>query len=279
MASLPKDKYIKVGNVNTRYCQAGNQGSNVILIHGFPASLDIWQKNFMALSQRHQVYALDWLGSGRTDKLPLVTDLNTLTEFISDFMKALSIDKASLIGNSMGGGLALQMAIAHPQKVEKLILLDNAGMGSQVTSFYHLVSVPWLGRLLLSNPSPQNTRIIFESVIYDHSLITSDLINLTCELGRLPGALDATLSIAHAGASIMGQRAKYWKPVRKALSDVKVPTLIVWGKQDKIIPVKHAKIAARIPGSKVHIFDKCGHIPMFERPEEFNKIALDFLAE
>ncbi|MDD5339084.1 MAG: alpha/beta fold hydrolase [Dehalococcoidales bacterium] len=279
MASLPNDKYIKVGTVNTRYCQAGNQGSKVILIHGFPASLDIWQKNFMALSQRHQVYALDWLGSGRTDKLPLVTDLNALTEFISDFMKALNIDKASLIGSSMGGGLALQMAITHPQKVGKLILLDNAGMGPQVTSFYHLVSIPWLGRLLLSNSTPQNTRIIFESVIYDHSLITSDLINLTCELGRLPGALDATLSIAHAGASIMGQRAKYWKPVRKALGDIKVPTLIVWGKQDKIVPVKHAKIAARIPGSKVHIFDKCGHIPMFERPEEFNKITLDFLAE
>jgi len=82
-----------------------------------------------------------------------------------------------------------------------------------------------------------------------------------------------------AGFSFWGQRPKYWKPILKALDKIKTPTIIFWGKQDKILPVKHASIAARIPGSKLYIYDKCGHAVMLEHPDEFNKIVMDFLAE
>jgi pimeloyl-ACP methyl ester carboxylesterase len=276
---LPQDRYVKVGNINTRYWQIGDKGSTVILIHGFPSSLDIWNKNIIPLAQNHRVFTMDWLGSGRTDKLPLVKDLNVLTEFIIDFLNVLRIDKASLIGNSMGAGLALQLTMAYPQKVDKLVLVDSAGLGPEVNTFYRIISNPFLGRLILKNSTPENTRKVWEAVVYDHTLITQELINLYYELNQLPGSLDATISIAQAGASILGQRAKYWKPVRNALEKIKKPTLIIWGQQDKIIPVKHAKIAAKIPGSRLHVFNKCGHIPMFECPDEFNNKVLDFLAE
>jgi pimeloyl-ACP methyl ester carboxylesterase len=275
---LPLDQYVKVGNINTRFWQAGDNGSAVVLVHGFPASLECWDKNIDVLAQHHRVYALDWLGSGRTDKLPLVKDIFSLVDFIVGFMDTLHIDKASLIGNSMGGGIVLGLVIQYPARVEKLVLVDSAGMGPDVSVFYRIASIPLLGRLLTGKPTRQSIKKMTETIFYDPSLVTPDIVNLYYELYRLPGMQEATMSIVRAGATILGQRAKYWKTIRQALGTIKAPTLIFWGKQDKIIPVKHAQIAARIPGSELHIFDKCGHAPMIEHPEEFNKIVMDFLA-
>lgn len=276
---LPQDRYVKVGSVNTRYWQAGDTGSVVILIHGFPASLESWGKNINALAQRHRVYALDLLGSGRTDKLPLVKDLYMLLDFVSSFLDVLHIDKANLVGSSMGGGIALSFSIQYPQKVEKLVLVNSAGLGPDVSIFFRISSLPLLGKLLAGKLTLQNIAKMAKAPFYNSALATPDLVNLYYELSQLPGAQEAFYSIARAGASIWGQRAKYWKPVRKALGTIKTPTIIFWGKQDKVIPVKHAQIAARIPGSKLYIYDKCGHAVMMERPDEFNKIVLDFLAE
>jgi pimeloyl-ACP methyl ester carboxylesterase len=276
---LPQDQYVKVGNINTRFWQAGDAGSAVVLVHGLGGSVENWEHNIDALAQRHRVYALDLLGFGRTDKLPLIKDMNVLVKFLADFLDTQNIEKATLVGNSMGGALILGFALQFPQKVGKLVLVNNAGMGRGVNIILRLFSVPFLGKLMMGRPSPESVEKLLKNIYYDPALITPELIKTTFELTALPGTTRALLSATRACINICGQRAKYTKMLLSSLGKITAPTLILWGKQDKIIPVKHAPIAARIPGSKLYIYDKCGHAVMMERPDEFNKIVMNFLAE
>jgi 4,5:9,10-diseco-3-hydroxy-5,9,17-trioxoandrosta-1(10),2-diene-4-oate hydrolase len=277
--SLPQDRYVKVGNINTRFWQAGDKGSAVVLVHGLGGFIENWVNNINVLAQRHRVYAMDLVGFGRSDKTPLVKDFYTLVQFISDFMDTQNIKKASLVGNSMGGGLVLQFALRFPQKVARLVLVDNAGMGRDVIIDFRVCSLPFLGEFLI-RPSLKGTEKLWKEIVYDPALVTPELVKMCYELGSLPGASESLLTVLRAGINLWGQRANLTKSLLKDLGKIAAPTIIFWGKQDRIIPAAHAQIAAsKIPGAELHIFDRCGHMPMFEHPDEFNKIVLDFLAE
>ena len=275
---LPRDRYVKVGNVNTRYWQAGDKGSVVVLVHGLGGFIENWECNIDALAQRHRVYALDLLGFGRTDKLPLVKDVYVLVKFLADFLVTQNIDRASFIGNSLGGGLVLMFALHYPQKVEKLVLVDNAGMGRSVIADFKLCSLPFVGELLV-RPTPHGTSRLWRKVVYDSSLVTPELVDLSFRLAAQPGAREALLSTMRAGVNLFGQRGKYTRLLLGGLGKITASTLIVWGNADRVIPVAHARIAAsKIPEAKLHIWEQCGHMPMFEHPGKFNKLVLDFLA-
>ncbi len=277
--SLPQDRYIKVGNINTRYWQAGDKGSAVVLVHGLGGFCENWMHNLEPLAKSHRVYAMDLVGFGRSDKLPLVKDIYVLVQFINDFMDAKKISKATLVGNSLGGGLILQFALQFSQKVEKLVLVDNAGMGRDVIVDFKLCSLPFLGELLIK-PSLKGVENLWRKIVYDPALVTPKLVKMCYELGTLPDATKSLLSVLRAGINLCGQRGNLTRLLLKDLDKISVPTLIFWGRQDRIIPVKHAEIAAaRIPNAKLTVFDKCGHMPMFEYPEGFNKLVLEFLTK
>jgi pimeloyl-ACP methyl ester carboxylesterase len=275
---VPADRYIKVGNINTRYWESGDKGTPVILVHGLGGSLENWVRNIESLGQRYRVYAPDLKGFGRTDKTPVLRDLDELMQFFNDFMAVQHIGKASLVGNSMGGGLVLAFAIQFPQKVDKLVLVDNALMGRDVIIDFKVVSVPILGELL-SRTSRKSTASLWRKVVFDPSLVTEELVELTYQLAIIPGASKALLATARAGIGIRGQRAKLTRPLLEGAAKIGVPTLIIWGQQDRIIPVAHAHIAAKtIPRARLEIFDRCGHMPQLEHPDKFNALVLEFLA-
>jgi 4,5:9,10-diseco-3-hydroxy-5,9,17-trioxoandrosta-1(10),2-diene-4-oate hydrolase len=275
---VPADRYIKVGNINTRYRASGDKGTPVILVHGLGGSIENWVYNVESLGQHHRVYAPDLKGFGRSDKTPVLHDIDELVQFISDFMAVQHIDKASLAGNSLGGGLVLQFAIRFPDKVDKLVLVDNAGMGSDVIVDFKLASLPVLGELL-SRPSLKGTANLWRKVVFDASLVTEELVAQTYKLATLSGASKALLATLRAGIGIRGQRANLTRPLIESAAKIAVPTLIIWGQQDRIIPVAHAHIAAEtIPRARLEIFDRCGHMPQMERPDQFNALVLEFLA-
>ena len=277
-AQAPEDRFIKVGTINTRYWAAGDKGSAVVLVHGLGGFAENWVNNVNALAQQHRVYVPDLVGFGRSDKIPLTHDINVLVKFISDFMETINIDKASLVGNSLGGGLVLRFALDYPEKVEKLVLADNAGMGRDVISDFKLCSVPLLGELLTS-PSLKGTARLWKKIVYDTALITPELVNLAYGFISQPGAKKALLAAIRTGINLGGQRANLVNPLLSRLNTITAPTLIVWGKQDRIIPVAHAQIAVqKIPGARLEIFDHCGHMPQLEHPDRFNKLVMDFLA-
>ena len=124
---IPEDQYIEVAGINTRFWSMGDEGSSVILIHGIGCYIEMWENNINVLSQNHRVYAIDLAGFGYSNKPAVPYSFPYFTQFVVDFMKTLNIERASLIGNSMGGGISLQIAIQFPDKVDKLVLVDSAG--------------------------------------------------------------------------------------------------------------------------------------------------------
>jgi 4,5:9,10-diseco-3-hydroxy-5,9,17-trioxoandrosta-1(10),2-diene-4-oate hydrolase len=274
---MPQDKYINIGDVNTRYWAEGDKGSDVVLIHGLGASADIWMHNISALAEGYRVYAPDLVGFGRSDKPEVKYSPSYMAAFINDFMTALDIKHACLIGMSLGGGVALQYQLQFPGNVHKLVLVDSAGLGREMPLAMRLATIPVMGELMLS-PSRAGMAFVLKQLVYDPAVITDDLIDLYYELNFSQGAAKTVLSVLRVCATIRGGRADVLDPIIKNLDNIKIPTLIIWGREDRLFPVGHAYFAReKIPDSHLHIFERCGHMPNFERPQEFNSLVLNFL--
>lgn len=273
----PVDQYIKIKGINTRFWSMGDEGASVILIHGIGCYIEMWENNIEALSHNHRVYAIDLAGFGRSDKPTAQYSFPFLTHFVLDFMDMLNIKRASLVGNSMGGGISLQIAIQFPDIVDKLILVDSAGLGKDVSIVLRLASIPLIGELL-TRPSRKGTYRFMKECVYDPSILTNDVIELGYRITSLPNAQKAFLKTLRSSCEFGGMNKMVLGTFLEHLHKITAPTLVVWGQQDKIIPVDLAHVAEkRIPNAKLHIFDPCGHFPQIERSEEFNNLVLDFL--
>ena len=274
----PEVQYTKVGQVNTRFWTIGNEGSTVLLIHGIGGSLEDWILNAEALAKHHRVYALDLVGYGHSDKPSASYSFSYMAQFVKDFMEAESIDRACLIGHSLGGGISLQFSIQFPSKAERLVLVSSAGLGQQVTLLLRVLTLPIIGKLL-ARPSRKGTANFLKECLYDSTLVTDELVDFGYSLASLPGAQEALLSTVRTLGNIRGMRKDVLRPIVDNLSAITVPTLIFWGQQDRILPVAHAQVAEdKIPDTQLQVFDPCGHFPQLECPEEFNSIVLKFLA-
>ena len=274
---IPEDQYIKVDGINTRFWSMGDEGPNVILIHGIGGYVEMWGNNIDILSQNHRVYALDLVGFGRSDKPDVPYSFAFLSKFVLNFMETLNIDRASLVGNSMGGGISLQLAITSPDKVDKLVLVNSAGLGKELTIMFRLASLPLIG-WLLSRPSRKGVARVLKECVYDSSLVTDDFAERGYQIASLPGAHKAFLTALRSSVRLGGITENVLNTFFDNLHKINAPVLVIWGQQDRILPVAHARAAEeKIPNTVIHIFDPCGHMPQIERPQEFNTLVLEFL--
>jgi pimeloyl-ACP methyl ester carboxylesterase len=161
---LPQDNYVRAGSINTRYWVLGEGETNVILIHGLGASADIWMYNIHPLSKNYRIYIPDLAGFGRADIPDASFTPTDYVQFLDDFLKALKIDRAVLIGQSLGGGIALLYTIRFPEKVNKLVLVDNAGFGDETIWTLRLMSLPVIGKLM-SIPVRTGVKIFFQLAV------------------------------------------------------------------------------------------------------------------
>ena len=271
---LPPDHFVLVGMVKTRYVMAG-QGSPVILLHGLSGSLRFWYPNIEPLAQRHQVYALDMVGFGFTDKPQVEYSLPYAVTFIRDFMDALGITAASLVGTSAGGLLAATVALQHPEQVSGLVLVDSGGLGPNLGLSLRLLSLPLIGEFLCQ-PSRWKARTMLRGLFYNPDLLEEELVEELFQVQCLPGAKQALLAAIRSGIGWWGQRPEI--NLLDRLSQLKVPALIIWGADDALLPLSHGIEAhRRIPNSRLHVVAECGHCPHLERPNEFNSTVLEFL--
>lgn len=268
-------EYTTVKGINVRYIVKGS-GSPVLLIHGFGHFLEVWWFNIGPLSQHYQVYAMDLPGHGLSDKPVIDYSLSFATEFIIDLMEALGIGRASLIGHSMGGSICLGGAINFPDKVDRIILVDSGSLSEKVPLVYRLCTLPILGDILVRPTIKAGVRRGIRRAFYNPDLVTEDMVNLNYELLKIPGVKDAMLSMIRNGASISGPNPEVI--ISDKLHLVKVPTLLIHGAQDRVVPLEYAQNACRlIPDCRLEIIDECGHCPHIEKASEFNEAVISFL--
>jgi pimeloyl-ACP methyl ester carboxylesterase len=276
---FPPDQYVRVGQISTRFWKTGDEGSTVVLVHGLGTSVERWAPNIEDLSKHHRVFALDLIGAGRTDKPSVSYSVADLARFLHDFMAAQGVERASVIGASLGGGVSLQFAIHYPEKLEKLVLVGSAGLGRECPLAVRLCTLPLAGEIL-TRPTRKGTARFFTSLVHDPSVVTDEVVDRAWQLRTLPGAHKAWLSTLRDNYDLWGLHAETLRSTVENLGAITAPTLVVWGREDRIVPVAHAYVAEQgIPNARLRIFDSCGHVPQLEYSAEFNALVSEFLAE
>ena len=275
----PEDRYIKIGEINTRYWMAGNTGPQVVLIHGVGRFLEEWLPSFDNLAAHNRVYALDLPGHGHTDK-PLSASyrLADLARFVNGFMEALDISPAHVVGHSLGGGIALQLTLQFPEAVDRLVLVCSASLGKEVTLVLRITAVPLLGEIL-TRPSLNGTRRLLKEFVKDPAVLTDEFVDHSYRMAALPGAQQAVLKTLRSSGNLFGQHDDTYRPIVDNLGSIKKPILIIWGRQDRVLPVAHGQAAVtKLPNASLKILEECGHLPMLEQTQQFNESILDFLS-
>ncbi len=269
------EKWVAAADTRVRYYQAGS-GPPVILLHGLGEAAVIWYANVESLARGHTVYAPDLPGHGASDEPPWEYSLENSVYFLEAFMDALGLERASLVGNSMGGLVALALALERPQRVRRLVLEDAAGLGREIAGFLRFMSMPILGELLVSN-RPNATQWVLRQVFHNKAHVTERLVSLIHKERSRPGNTAAMLKMLRVGVSPLGVRPAINLTTR--LKELQVPTIVFWGREDRVFPLTHGKRAARlIPEGKLRVFEQCGHWPHLEVSQAFNRALLDFLA-
>ena len=269
-----EDRYVEVDGISTHYVFAGS-GHPVVLLHGLGASLAVWWENMAPFAERFSVYALDLPGHGDSGKPDIAYDMPSTVRFLASFLDSQGIDRVSLVGNSGGGMLAAAFASLHPDRLDRLVLVDAAGLGREMPVFLRLASLPIIGEIL-QTPKVRNTENLIKSVFYEPRVVQDALAGELMRVRNLPGAKEAVLKAVRQGVTLWGMRREL--VLLPHLQRVKVPILLVWGREDRVIPVAHAYLAASmLPGARLHVIPFCGHWPQMERAQEFNRVVITFL--
>lgn len=258
------------------YVEMG-QGPAVVLVHGLSGCWQNWLENIPQLARRHRVIALDLPGFGESELPNEEISIPGYGRFVDAFLGEIGIERAAIVGNSMGGFIAAEVAISHPSRVEKLVLVSAAGLVrvgnrelyalERAARLFHPLTAAFLARRehLVRRPKLR-ARMLYGVVRYPARIAPELAYEVASGAGK-PGFLDALNAIIAYD-------------FRDRLPEISVPTLIVWGRNDRIVPVAGAyEYEKLIPNARRVIFEETGHVPMLERPARFNQLVEEFLTE
>lgn len=263
---------ILANGIQTNYHEHG-QGEPVLLIHGSGPGVTgwaNWRLTIPALAENFRVIAPDIVGFGYTERpVDVQYNMETWLNHILGFMDALGIQKAHVVGNSFGGGLALAMAIRAPKRVERLVLMGSAGLPFTLTE--------GLDRVWGYTPSIENMRGLLDLFAFDRSRVTDDLARMRYEASVRPGIQEAFAQMFPAPRQNGVDGLASDEVAIKALPHT---TMIVHGREDKVIPLASSyALFSMIENAQIHVFGQCGHWTQIEHATRFNKLISDFFTE
>lgn len=271
-----KGQFIKVDGKQVHYIEKGT-GKPIILIHGFLYHTVMWEKSIDALSEKFKVFVIDLWGWGYSERLAdLGYSFETYGEQVTGFMDALNIDKATLIGQSMGGGTSVFVAANHPERVNKLILISPAVLPYPMSTTGKFYQLPFMGEFLNAIPGDSLMRNNIETLwFYDKTKVSDEYFQDIARPLCIEGTYDGLMYILR---NVLID--PYVEPEAKMLADHDIPILIVHGREDKAVPLDRSQSLNKLwKGSKLEIFEKAGHTAHEEYPEKFNELAINFLSE
>ena len=270
------EQFLTVDDLVVRYWDQG-QGEPLLLIHGMGACLEAWAWNMDVLSAKYRVVAPDLPGSGKSSR-PVHEDVFSLQyagEFLRRFIEKLGISTLSVAGNSMGGALAIQFALMHPDIVRHLILVDSGGLGKEVHWAVRIVTLPFADWFLVRPPRAA-IMLAAREMVLRRDAASEEFIRRVTEYSHVAGTGSALVRMARVGVNLQGQMTPYGAA---ELGKIQAPTLVIWGEADTVIPARHAENALQaIPDCRAVVMSRAGHGPQIDRPELFNEIVLEFLA-
>jgi len=273
-SKVPESHFIDAPAGRLHYHDFG-EGEATILVHGGgPGAygLSNYRRNVDALSQGRRVIVIDLPGFGQSDSRPAPGSLfEPMAAAVLDLMNHLGLDKASFVGNSLGGATSLRFTLDHPERTHKLVLMGPAG-GLPVTSTF-----PTEGLMRMLNfyegegPSIEKLRRVVELLVYDQGAITEELL---AERYR-----DCTSAKALANPPLRGRgynpKDDLW---RERLNELQHPTLLIWGRDDRVLPLDSAFVLLKcLPQAELHVFPNCGHWVQWEKADRFNELVGRFL--
>jgi pimeloyl-ACP methyl ester carboxylesterase len=276
-----EERRIDVGGLTTRYLTAGTTGPPLILLHGVGDNALDWQWVLPTLARTHRVYAPDLPGSGGSTKPDVDYSPAFFTQFLSAFLNALEVERAAVVGNSLGGLVGLRLALSEPERVTALALVSSAGLGRKVTYTLRSLALPGYGRLAVAwgkrRPGAVQRALGRAALVFARPRgAPREWIKEQYRLARLPGFLEAQMATVRAQVDLKGQR----EVLVDRLAELEVPTIIVWGMHDRVLPYSQAKEAvSRLQEGYLELISECGHLPQVEQPERFVSGLRRFLSE
>ena len=268
--SIVAKQTIDAGGIETSYLEAG-AGEPVVMLHGSGpgvSALANWQHNIGALSQRFRILAPDIVGFGATERpRDIVYSLRTWTDHVWAFLDAHDIQKAAIIGNSLGGRIALQMATDRPGRITRMVLMGAPGVGMTPTE--------GLAALRAYQPSHDAMRDLLRNYFaVDPTMITDELVEIRYQASIADGAYEAYRAMffdsRHAGSEL--------GITENEVRAIATPTLLIHGREDKVVPVRvSVTMLGLLPNADLHVFSRCGHWTQIERADDFNTVVASFL--
>jgi pimeloyl-ACP methyl ester carboxylesterase len=265
---------LQVAGRRVRYRDTG-RGDPVLLVHGIGRSLEDWDEQHDLLSDRHRVLSVDLPGFGWSERLGHATTLDRLGGWLPSFLDELGVrTPVHLVGNSLGGAVAMTFAATHPDRVADLVLVSSAGFGREVALGLRLLALRPIARLLLK-PSLSKAARGVRGLFHDATFATEARIAHAHELSIRSN--DVLLETARQLGTFRGVREPWRTELLARMTDLELPILVVWGARDLILPAIHLEAAkAALPRVQTHLFPDTGHMPQIEQAERFAELVERF---
>ena len=266
-----------VQNHRMAYLDIG-KGTPVILIHGFGGSMWHWEYQYHPLAQTHRVLIPDLIGSGLSDKPEANYSPEQVLKYFLAFMDTLEIEQATLIGNSMGAGIAMAMALDHPDRVDQLVLISGfpahveASVAlPQFQQFLQHRPPLWLASMGNQMAGRGTTERFLKEIVYQPELIPPTVIERSFQNRQRGGLLTPLYSLL--------ENIDRWdEGYGQRLANISHPTLLLWGAHDRVFPLEVGKqVQTILPTAEWHIISEAGHLPQWEQPQVVNSLILSFL--
>ncbi len=259
----------------------GGEGSPVVLLHGLGASLEWWEQAAGLMTDDHQVVAPDFPGHGLSDEPRGSYSLQTARQSVQGLLDALGLETATLVGNSMGGLIALSYTIRQPERVAALVLVASAGFGRALSLPLRLATFRGVGEAAVRFVRREHSAyLVYGDLFYDRRRLSRPWLRRVVQLCRRPSYPKAFLGCLRHGVDAGGLRQSIVNEVRQGMNVLTMPVLLLWGRQDNVVPLNQATQAVpRLPRARLEILQGCGHVPQVELPGETARAVLNFLAQ
>lgn len=265
-------------DMRLHYHEAGDPSAPpVVLLHGGGPGASSWSnfsRNIAVLARQFRVLAVDQPGYGHSDKHTEHEQYNRYSATaLLNLFDQLGIERAPLVGNSLGGGTAVRFALDNPKRAGRLVLMGPGGLSTNLFAPDPTEGVKLLGKFTVE-PTRENLEKFLRIMVYDQKLITPELIDERFAIASAPDSLAAAKAMGKSFAGADYELGMMWRDVYK----LRQPVLLIWGREDRVNPLDGALVAVKqIPRVQLHVFGQCGHWAQLEKFDEFNKLTIDFL--